>query len=170
MIPFVQKYFRHIKALGAGWSQKHGRHVLLFLGMLASIALAFEGGFLIGRDRQMAPLLVEKPAESCVADVTQSPQMSSSSDSAGNAQTPADVSVAKENGSKDFKAPAEPSKATLPSASAQDSTCAFVGSRNSDKYHLPKCSWAKRIKPENRVCFTSAADAESKGYKPGCIE
>lgn len=50
--------------------------------------------------------------------------------------------------------------------------CAFVGSKNSDKYHLPDCSNAKRIKPENIVCFSSKEDAESKGYQPAkdCIK
>lgn len=48
--------------------------------------------------------------------------------------------------------------------------CAFVGSRNSDKYHLPKCSSAKRIKPENLVCFASEEDAKKKGYVPGCLK
>lgn len=42
----------------------------------------------------------------------------------------------------------------------------FVGSRNSDKYHLPDCQWAKRIKKENEIWFSSAEEAEKKGYKP----
>lgn len=49
-------------------------------------------------------------------------------------------------------------------------TCAFVGSRNSDLYHLPTCASAKRIKPENVVCFTGPEDAEKRGYKPGCLK
>lgn len=48
--------------------------------------------------------------------------------------------------------------------------CAFVGSRNSDLYHLPTCASAKRIKPENVVCFTSPEDAERRGYGPGCLK
>lgn len=49
-------------------------------------------------------------------------------------------------------------------------TCAFVGSRNSDKYHLPKCAAAKRIKPENIVCFASEEDAKKRGYVAGCLK
>ncbi len=48
--------------------------------------------------------------------------------------------------------------------------CAFVGSRNSDLYHLPTCASAKRIKPENIVCFTDPEDAEKRGYRPGCLK
>jgi hypothetical protein len=50
------------------------------------------------------------------------------------------------------------------------SNCAFVGSRNSDKYHLPKCAAAKRIKPENLVCFASEEDAKKRGYVAGCLK
>src|SRR3989344_5226684 len=32
-------------------------------------------------------------------------------------------------------------------------TCLYVGSKNSKLYHKPDCKWAKRIKPENLVCY-----------------
>ncbi|MBN2015087.1 MAG: hypothetical protein JW778_07900 [Candidatus Altiarchaeota archaeon] len=42
----------------------------------------------------------------------------------------------------------------------------FVGSLSSDKYHNCDCRYAKKIKPENIVCFSSREDAESEGYVP----
>lgn len=42
----------------------------------------------------------------------------------------------------------------------------FVGSIKSNKYHLPDCSWAKRIKEENVIWFESVEDAKEKGYIP----
>ncbi|TXH07840.1 MAG: hypothetical protein E6Q06_01665 [Candidatus Moraniibacteriota bacterium] len=48
--------------------------------------------------------------------------------------------------------------------------CAFVGSKNSNKYHTPASRCAKQIKPENLVCFTSTEAAIAKGYHTGCIE
>ncbi len=48
--------------------------------------------------------------------------------------------------------------------------CLYVGSKNSTLYHLPKCAAARRIKNENKRCFTSKEDAESKGYRPGCLK
>lgn len=51
-----------------------------------------------------------------------------------------------------------------------DKECPFVGSRNSDLYHLPTCATAKRIKPENVVCFATPEDAERRGYRPGCLK
>ncbi len=43
----------------------------------------------------------------------------------------------------------------------------YVGSKNSNKYHLPDSSTAKRIKEENKVWFQSKEEAEAKGYVPG---
>lgn len=48
--------------------------------------------------------------------------------------------------------------------------CTFVGSKNSNKYHLSSCAVAKRIKPENRVCFTSQEEARERGYLPSCLK
>lgn len=56
------------------------------------------------------------------------------------------------------------SKQTIPTQ------CVFVGSKNSTLYHLPKCAAARRIKEENKRCFASKEDAESKGYRPGCLK
>jgi hypothetical protein len=50
--------------------------------------------------------------------------------------------------------------------------CAFVGSKNSDKYHLLGCRYAVKIKESNRVCFSSMGDAQVKGYQAGkcCVK
>lgn len=42
----------------------------------------------------------------------------------------------------------------------------FVGSITSDKYHYPSCKSAKNISPENKIWFSSSADARSHGYVP----
>lgn len=41
-----------------------------------------------------------------------------------------------------------------------------VASKSGTKYHLPTCSGAKSIKPENLVTFESIAAAEAAGYTP----
>jgi len=47
----------------------------------------------------------------------------------------------------------------------------FVGSINSNLYHLPDCTRAKRIYEENLIWFESAEDAKSKGYIPAnCLK
>lgn len=42
----------------------------------------------------------------------------------------------------------------------------YVGSKNSDKYHLCDCVWATKIKPENIICFDSIEGATEQGYIP----
>jgi len=41
----------------------------------------------------------------------------------------------------------------------------YVGSRNSNIYHVLSCSSAKRIKESNKIYFTSSKEARSKGYR-----
>ncbi|MBP6924602.1 MAG: hypothetical protein KBB78_03465 [Candidatus Pacebacteria bacterium] len=41
-----------------------------------------------------------------------------------------------------------------------------VASKSGTKYHLPTCSGAKSIKPENLISFASVAAAEAAGYTP----
>jgi hypothetical protein len=45
-------------------------------------------------------------------------------------------------------------------------TCKYVGSIKGSKYYPPSCAYAKNIKEENLRCFSSAKDAQEKGYTP----
>ncbi len=42
----------------------------------------------------------------------------------------------------------------------------YVASSESKTYHLASCMWAKKIKPENLVGFSSEKKAETAGYQP----
>ena len=42
----------------------------------------------------------------------------------------------------------------------------YVASKNGEKYYLPSCSGAKRIKEENKVWFATPEQAASAGYEP----
>ena len=42
----------------------------------------------------------------------------------------------------------------------------YVGSIDSDKYHIPGCRFAENILPENEVWFDTAEEAQSAGYEP----
>ncbi len=42
----------------------------------------------------------------------------------------------------------------------------YVASKSGTKYHLPWCGSAKRIKEENKIWFSSKAEAEAAGYEP----
>ena len=123
--------------------------IALGIGLILTAVIAFEAGTLNGRNWRQKPLVIEKPEE-CSAAIN-SPE---------NAQNP----------SLDSQKPVQ----AYPSAATPQtpSDCAFVGSKNSNKYHLPTCHFAKLIKPENLVCFKSAEDAVARGYQPdkSCVK
>lgn len=122
--------------------------IILVLGFILVAGLSFEAGIMKGRDFQEKPLVIEKTA------IVQPDRAKESSDA------PKAPDLAPEN------------PADLGTGDTAPQNCAYVGSKNSNKYHLPTCRWAKQIKPENRVCFSSEDEAKSKGYLPdkNCIK
>jgi hypothetical protein len=58
--------------------------------------------------------------------------------------------------------PSNPNTGTNQNQSGQQ----FVGSKNSDVYHYPSCTWAQRIKASNQIWFSSSQDARNHGYRP----
>lgn len=132
---------------GKEWFIAHQKNLLLLVGVLAVGTVAFESGLLKGRMAQPEPLVISIPAatEPLVAsDIVSTDQK----DQLAGAR-----SVALITGEKQSLA-----------------SCPLVGSKNSNKYHLATCAVAKRIKPENKVCFASKEDAKKRGYLPGCLQ
>lgn len=130
------------------WFVENKGRFPIFFGVLLVGILCFEAGLLQGKIGQKTPLLLSIPLVS-----EQTGSLSEPQPKKATTETLAHV---------------EPVAAV---ASAQVNTaCAFVGSKNSNKYHLPSCTVAKRIKPENRVCFASKEEAEKKGYLPSCLK
>lgn len=119
--------------------ERYEAKIILVLGFILIAVISFEVGTLKAANFSQKPLIIEKPAIS--DSVTQ-------------------------------EAPAQAQNLTPEAGIASTSTpmtpanCAFVGSKNSNQYHLPTSSYAKRIKPENQVCFSSVSEAQSKGYMP----
>lgn len=42
----------------------------------------------------------------------------------------------------------------------------FWASKNSNKYHRPKCRWAQMIKPDNLIKLKSPEEAVNSGFIP----
>jgi hypothetical protein len=42
----------------------------------------------------------------------------------------------------------------------------YVASKNSEVFHKPDCSWAKKIKPENLIGYSSRDEAITSGKRP----
>lgn len=128
------------------WLELHRRNLFLLGGVLVVGTLAFESGFLRGQLIQSEPLIVSIPAVEKLSN-----------------------NENKENVSDNQSASTD-SKILQTTAKQETGQCPFVGSRNSNKYHLATCAVAKRIKPENKVCFASKEDAEKRGYIASCIK
>ena len=129
------------------WFVSNQRNLLLLAGVLLVGGLAFESGFLRGKLFQSPePLVISIPAIA-ESQVTTAPEQAGT----GNSLTGVEQKASKTN-------------------EKQGVNCPLVGSRNSNLYHLTTCAVAKRIKPENKVCFASKEDAEKRGYIAGGLK
>lgn len=117
--------------------------IVIIVGFCLISAISYEFGVLQGQKWQSKPLIIEKPSDT--------PQQGIS----GQNEAPASPSKASTT--------TQPSKSEVSINTASKTGCAFVGSKNSDKFYLPTCSYAKRVKPENLVCFKSAEEALGQG-------
>lgn len=115
--------------------QKNEQKIVIFIGFCLISAISYEFGVLQGQKWQQKPLVIEKPAV-----------------------TP----MKEESGQNEASSPLS-SNFTSTNGSTSTLGCAFVGSKNSDKFYVPSCQWAKRIKPENLVCYKSEQEALDKG-------
>lgn len=52
------------------------------------------------------------------------------------------------------------------SGAATKINAGFVGNLNSKVYHRPDCPYAKKILPNNTICFATAEAAKNQGYRP----
>jgi hypothetical protein len=134
---------KNIKTKVRDFWVKYEYRVILVFGFILVSAISFEAGFLRGQKIEPNSIIIEKTVETRVAG-----------DATEDNALPADETGKEEKNTDEKK------------------DCMYVGSKNSDKYHLPTCSYAKRIKPENVTCFSSVDEAKSKGYQPdkSCIK
>jgi len=125
--------------------EKYEYKVVLFVGFILVSVISFEAGILQGNKLKQDSIIIEKPVEVSAPSVQ------------GVSQS---QNLVSEEQKKDGVVDVQPQN------------CAFVGSKNSNKYHLPTCRYAKSIKPENLVCFSDKNEAELKGYLPdkNCIK
>jgi hypothetical protein len=121
---------------------KNNETKIVFLAGLVLVALiSFQGGYLKGKTMPESPLVIERPAES---------QTSAEIASSDQSKVAINTDMQSNNNTE----------------ISEKKNCAYVGSKNSTKYHLPSCRYAKTIKPENLACFASKEDAQKRGYQP----
>lgn len=125
---------------------KYELRLVLIVGFILVAVISFQFGYLEGKRVENKPIVIEKTVE--VVNNNQE-----------NSIGTVDIDSAQD---KDKSA----------EASAKAVNCLYVGSKNSNKIHLPNCSFAKRIKPENLVCFKSLDEAIKQGKQAdkSCIK
>lgn len=135
------------------WIQ-HETKIVLCISLLLVAAISFEFGYLRGKEQKTDTIVIEKPAQGSKTGPGQSNDAITESDS------------------PKAEKPLEKNNLASTETPASQKNCAFVGSKNSDKFYPPSCSYAKRIKPENVVCFANAQEALSQGrtQSSGCAK
>lgn len=125
---------------------KYEQKIVLAAGIVLIAAVSFEAGYLQGQKNKSEPIVVNKMTTTEVASTNASQTQTESNNPIKSTST--------------IKSPSAENITTVDSQK-----CAYVASKNSNKYHLPTCQYAQNIKPENKVCFSSKEEAESKGYQ-----
>ena len=134
------KLFLKIKEFWLGNEQK----IVLLFGLVIVAVLAFEVGVLKGQNYSKSALIIEKPAQAL--SVPNAPQDSQKTQNLTSSEVSTKIG-----------------EGEVPN------NCQFVASKNSDKYHKNTCATGKKIKPENKVCFSTEQEAIDKGLKKaGC--
>ncbi|MCD6149522.1 hypothetical protein J7J13_01910 [bacterium] len=144
----LKERIKKVKLKTKKFWEKYEIKIVMATGIVLVSVISFEAGALKGQNWRQEPLIIEKVAESSMLKIAD----------------------AQNNDAKSSNSAAENSNTNIAGASdVAKKDCAFVGSKNSNKYHSPDCSYAKRIKPKNIVCFSDEEDAKNKGYVPaGC--
>ena len=122
---------------------KYETKIVLIIGFCLISAISFEFGILQGQKWQQKPLVIERSV-----NVPEGQETANS----GNSEAQGAVKTASTS-----------SAAGKTSVTQNTAGCAYVGSRSSNKFYVPTCSYAKRVKPENMVCFSSAQEALGQG-------
>lgn len=135
------------------WLQ-HETKIVLVIGLVLVAIISFEFGYVQGKQIKDPILIIEKPLQEQKTSL----------------EGENDVTIV--SSSQDTKKMPEKNGVALSEEPIDPKNCAYVGSKNSDKFYPPTCSYAKRIKPENITCFASAQEAISKGRteSSGCAK
>lgn len=135
------------------WARYESK-LVLGLGLVLIAVIAFEMGYAQGRARPEGNIIIERPS----GDSKISPELTNSA-------------TISSSGSQSESSTKEANLVSSGTVTTSEK-CAYVGSKNSDKFYPPSCSYAKRIKPENVVCFATAEEALGQGrmLSTGCAK
>lgn len=126
------------------WLKRNQADIVIAVGFILVAVIAFGAGRLSAPEIIRNPIIIDEP------------------DTSGSVNILGDVS-------QSLNAAGDPVKAALTGQGGLAKGL-FVASKNGTKYYWPWCSWAGRIKEENKVWFNSEKDAQAAGFSAGaCI-
>lgn len=114
-------------------------------------------------DKQPADEPKTKSSAANGSDVSKN--LESNDETAAEMRQDAKMDPSSENHSSSSLA-SQPIGASASMSTVKDAEAQLVGSSTSKKYHRPDCRYALKIKPENKITFASALDAQKQGYLP----
>jgi hypothetical protein len=116
---------------------KYEIKLVLIAGFILVAFISFQFGYVQGKKGQTKAIVIEKMVEVAKNDPGGAPVVAGAT-TPESTQNPTGTKILAPN-------------------------CAYVGSKSSNKVHLPTCRYAKSIKPENIVCFSSLDEALKQG-------
>lgn len=144
--------------------KKNEADIVLVIGIILIALLSFGGGWLMAsnqflKDSELAS--AENKDKISVEEIEFKEKEQEPVDKISQKAEIKETKTKEENFSEETSE--ENSSDVAPKSSGN---CQYVGSKNSDVYHLPDCPGAKRINEENKKCFSSKNEAEKAGYRP----
>jgi len=123
------------------WFKRNQADIAIVVGFVLVALIAFGAGRLTAPEIVRNPITIDEPNASSSINILGSVSQS--------------LGAAVEQGTQN---------------AAANAKGLFVASKNGTKYYWPWCSWADRIKEENKVWFNSEKEAQAAGFSPGvCI-
>ena len=132
--------------------------------LLIIVTAAFCAGYLTGKREGGVPVTL-----SCSPDVLQKlaiPAITGTDETVGDAKVSATESDTPNLKNATLEAGMPTTGDVSHNNESATQTGKYVGSKNGTKYYAPECAGAKRIKPANKVWFSTAQDATLQGYSP----
>jgi hypothetical protein len=138
----------------SGW-QKYGNKMIIAAGIILVATISFEAGYLKGESVKDNGILINK--------IDFDKNITNPSEPVPTEEKQPATALA---GGASISSQALKQNADLENTGLIDTkNCPYVASKNSNKYHLASCQFAAKIKPENKVCFSSAEEAKNRGYQ-----
>jgi hypothetical protein len=142
--------------------------IVLVVGVIFIAVFSFGGGWLMGNSEKNDINVEKVKVQEAIVSGEKKQIPSTSNQVSQNAPEKVVISAEQAEMNEINSEPDNLAKEStlVKSENITDQRCNFIGSKNSDIYHLPECSGAKRIKEENKKCFESKEEAEKAGYRP----